>query len=196
MSSPDPLAGIDDIDWSRLFHAYGRATDVTDQLRALRSADADVRGRAHYQLRGNVYHQGTRWQGSYAVVPFLVALADNPSTPARELVIDLIRLVAIGNLDERDLPFNPEAAFAVANSITAEGTWEFALALCGDDDVPGWEDLVERFPDVAEFAHIAWAREAYRAAQPEAGRFGAWAASADPAVAEAATKLSAWFPAA
>lgn len=193
MNSPDPLAGIDDVDWSRLFHAYGRATDVPGQLRALRSGDAGARDRAHYQLRGNVHHQGTRWQGSYAVIPFLIALADDPSTPARDLVIDLIRLVALGYRDEGDLPFEPDAEFAAADSITAEGSYEFAEALSSVDDVPEWEDLVEMFPDVAEFAHIAWARDAYRAAQAEASRFGAWAASPDPAVAEAATKLLAWF---
>lgn len=194
MSSPDPLAGIDDIDWSRLFHAYGRATDVPGQLRALCSDDADVRGRAHYQLRGNVYHQGTRWQGSYAVVPFLVALADDPSTPARELVIDLIRLVAVGDRNNRDLPFDPDAAFACADSVTAERAYEFAEALCGGERDS--EDIWEEFPDVINIADVAWSRDAYRAAQAEADRFGTWAASADLAVAEAATELLAWFSAA
>lgn len=194
MNSPDPLAGIDHIDWSRLFHAYGRATDVPDQLRALRSDDAEARGRAHYQLRGNVYHQGTRWQGSYAVVPFLVALADDPSTPARELVIDLIRLVAVGDRNDRDLPFDPDAAFASTEAVTAERAYEFAEALCGGER--NSEDIWEEFPDVINIADVVWSRDAYRAVQAEANRFGTWATSADPAVAEAASKLLAWFPAA
>ena len=193
MNSHDPLAGIDDIDWSRLFHAYGRATDVPGQLRALRSDDAEARGRSHYQLRGNVYHQGTRWQGSYAVIPFLIALADDPSTPARELVIDLIRLVAVGDRDQRDLPFDPDAAFVGADSVTAERAYEFAEALCGGERDS--EDIWEEFPDVINIADLAWSRDAYRAAQAEADRFCAWVTSADAAVAEAATKLLAWFPA-
>ncbi|GAA1963360.1 hypothetical protein [Catenulispora subtropica] len=118
----------------------------------------------------------------------------NPSTPERELVIDLIGLVAVGYRDERDLPFDPDTVFAGAES--AESSWEYAEALYGGDDVPEWEIVVVRFPDVAEFAHIAWFRDAYRAAAAEARRFGGWAASPDPAVAEAAAKLIVWFPAA
>ncbi|MEV1147390.1 hypothetical protein [Micromonospora sp. NPDC049799] len=33
----DPLAGLDDLPWESLHHAYGPAVDVPDQLRALRS---------------------------------------------------------------------------------------------------------------------------------------------------------------
>lgn len=64
------LASLDMIDWADLTHAYGRATDVPDQIRALRSADPGIRDKALHSLYGNIFHQGTRFEASaYAVPP-------------------------------------------------------------------------------------------------------------------------------
>jgi hypothetical protein len=101
----DPLVGMDEIPWQDLHHAYGPAVDVPQQLRGLCSDDEDVRGKAHYQLRGNVYHQGSRWEVSARVVPLLVAVADDRGTADRPRVVNLIRLVGIGDLtDETTRP--------------------------------------------------------------------------------------------
>ena len=68
------LEGIDDIDWSVLEHAYGPATDVPDLVRALVAASADEREKALRTLYGNVFHQGTRYEATAHVVPFLLDL--------------------------------------------------------------------------------------------------------------------------
>ncbi|MET7668326.1 hypothetical protein [Micromonospora luteifusca] len=59
------------------------------------------------ELFGNVYHQGTRWGASCHVVPFLVALADDPDTPDRAAVTALLRSVVLGDRRDDELPFDP-----------------------------------------------------------------------------------------
>src|SRR5689334_18317681 len=46
MAEPDPLAGLGDLPWASVHHAYGPADDAPDQLRALHSRDEAIRGRA------------------------------------------------------------------------------------------------------------------------------------------------------
>lgn len=88
--------GIDDLDWESRHHAYGPATDVPDDLRALRSPDAEVRKQARWNLYGNIFHQGTRYRASRLAVKFLIQLAVEPETPEREQIIDLITHLALG----------------------------------------------------------------------------------------------------
>src|SRR4051812_31650827 len=113
----DSLAGLDDVPWRTLYHAYGSAADVPDQLRALRSADRDVRQKAQWHLFGNVYHQGARWDASPATVPFLVALVAESTTPDRPGVLDLLVSIAIGDPSDDQLPFDPAAEFAEADRL-------------------------------------------------------------------------------
>ncbi|MFJ3840228.1 hypothetical protein ACIPY6_32590 [Streptomyces sp. NPDC090054] len=73
------LDGIDDIDWAELEHAYGRADDVPDLLRAAGSADARVREEASEELHSSLCHQGTVYSATAAAVPFLARLVkDGP----------------------------------------------------------------------------------------------------------------------
>jgi hypothetical protein len=109
------LSGVDDVPWDRLHHAYGTADDVPDLLRALRSSDEEMRSQAHYRLRGNIYHQGTRWEASSHAVPFLVELAVDSGTPQRALVVQLLRIVGLGNVGDEDLPFDAAEAFQMAD---------------------------------------------------------------------------------
>src|SRR5262245_26322947 len=59
MGDRDVLAGLDEIHWAGLEHAYGSAEDVPGLLRALRSASPEERERAAYELYGNIFHQGS-----------------------------------------------------------------------------------------------------------------------------------------
>jgi len=54
----DPLAGLDDVDWSVLTHVGGAATDVPALLRSLRSGDAEAREATYEALYHAVLHQG------------------------------------------------------------------------------------------------------------------------------------------
>ena len=138
----DPLAGLDGIDWTRLHHVYGRTSDVAGQLRALASADAEQRRHAHDQLRSNVYHQGTWWQGSYAVVSFLAALVNDPSVTDRASIVRLLRLIAVGDGDDTSLPFDPDTAFPRADEITEGDAEALAVALSDEKELDDdWIDL-------------------------------------------------------
>jgi hypothetical protein len=69
-STGTPL--VDDVDWSRLFHAYGVASDTSRHLHALVSDDDAAFGAAVDHLFGAVLHQGTVYP---ATVPALRVVA-------------------------------------------------------------------------------------------------------------------------
>lgn len=79
----DPLRGLDDVPWATLAGAHGPSTgrwDVAAALRVLRDVrevDADARQDAYeVVLWGHVHHQGTLYEVTPHVVPFLVALVE------------------------------------------------------------------------------------------------------------------------
>ena len=63
----------------------------------LRSPNTVTREGAMTWLSRAVCPEGARWPASAAVVPFLVALVDDPSTPDRESVLSLLRAVVVGD---------------------------------------------------------------------------------------------------
>lgn len=186
----DPLDGLENVNWAQLHHAYGAATDVPGQLRALASPAAEERDEAYYQLYGNVYHQGTRWQASSHVIPFLAALVDDPATPQRAAVISLLSAIAIGDRDDTHLPFNSDQQFGRAETVTSgdvDRTLQWLYGGAGEDGVEP--------DDVFDAVALSWDRDAYRAAASISDRFASWTADADQAVAAQAAELLAWFPA-
>lgn len=64
------LAGLDEVDWANLNHAYGTADDVPGQLRALCGDDEQAQQEAVAGLFNHLAHQGTRCQASPHAVPF------------------------------------------------------------------------------------------------------------------------------
>lgn len=88
------LENIDSINWSKISHAYGPATDVPAQLRALAFGDEQERKRALHELHGNIWHQHTIYEATAFAVPFLVELVQN-HVP-QEGILSLIALIATG----------------------------------------------------------------------------------------------------
>ncbi|MFG2053104.1 hypothetical protein ACGFI9_03650 [Micromonospora sp. NPDC048930] len=184
----DPLAGLDQVPWESLHHAYGPAVDVQDQLRALRSAEAPVRRRALSELFGNVYHQGTRWRASCHVVPFLVALADDPDTPDRAAVADLLRSVVVGDRRDDDLPFDPQRTFAAADGVTDEQAALVERHLEAED-----LSEHEEAAGLADSVAVRWEADAYQAGARHTDRYVHWLTDPDPQLAGYAAELLAWF---
>lgn len=89
---------LDEIDWSTLSHAYGSAEDVPELLRALTSPDEQVRADAQYELYGNIYHQGTRFEATAYAVPYLLHLVSDPLTPDRPDLVMLLASLATGDV--------------------------------------------------------------------------------------------------
>jgi hypothetical protein len=69
------LAGLADIPWGDLSHAYGPAADVPGLLRVIASGDAGEAGDAVHELFGNIWHQGTVYRATPYAVPFLARMA-------------------------------------------------------------------------------------------------------------------------
>ena len=88
--------GLDDVPWSELTHAYGDASDVPDQLRALASHDSSARDAALEELFGNIHHQGTVFSATTRALPFLINLLAEPSVPDRKMVALLVAHIIAG----------------------------------------------------------------------------------------------------
>lgn len=77
------LEGLDQIDWYKLGHAYGDASDVPAMIRSLASKKKATRDKAWDDLFGSVRHQGSIYSATPRVVPFLIELLGEPSVPAK-----------------------------------------------------------------------------------------------------------------
>jgi len=136
------LEGLDQIDWARLTHAYGPATDVPDQIRAVHSADPAVRQRALHDMHGNIFHQGTRFEATAYAVPFLLEVVAEDRTRAD--VLRLLTLIATG-YDEGWLP----EPFLIAESRRTAMGGDVLLASAphpgddGYDEETGYDEFVE-----------------------------------------------------
>lgn len=90
------LQGIHEIDWWQLNDAYGSAKIVPALLRATLSHDEDERNFAFQLLHETVWHQGTIYEVTAYVVPFLQQMLLSSQTPDRASVAFLITSLAEG----------------------------------------------------------------------------------------------------
>jgi len=97
------LENLDSVPWSQLTHAYGAATDVPAQIRNLAIANLGERGNALWELYGNIFHQGARYQATPYAVPFLYELIAAPEIPGRHEIVYLLVSLALG-YEESYLP--------------------------------------------------------------------------------------------
>lgn len=190
------LDGLDQIDWARLGHAYGPAGDVPEQIRALCSADPGTRAAARWQLYGNIFHQGTRYEATAYAVPFLLEVLGAPDTADRAELLELLSSIAIG-YDESWLP----AGLPIAEQRVAAEGGEVLLAA---GPHPGDEDFDEDEGDFAYleslapqdqerlYAYVAVA--AYDAVRAGIPLFRALLNDPAPAVRAHAAYALGWFP--
>ena len=90
------LDRLDDIPWFELTHAYGSAVDVPEQIRALASTNAKQREEALWELYGNIFHQGTRYEAAPYAIPFLYELIEDPTTPDKPQLVFFLVSLALG----------------------------------------------------------------------------------------------------
>ncbi|MEU6787320.1 hypothetical protein ABZ912_49725 [Nonomuraea angiospora] len=86
----DLFAGLDEIGWGRMRHAYGSAAEVPGLLRDLIDPDPAVRESALDGIYGAVHHQGDVYPCTVAAIPFLVRIAERPDLPGRAGVVELL----------------------------------------------------------------------------------------------------------
>src|SRR5262245_34408364 len=94
----DPLAGLDDVPWATLHHAYGAATDTPALLRRVAMHDAD--DEVWEGLFSSLAHQGTVYQASAAAAPFLIALTHVVCGPELAGVLGMLECIAAGGADD------------------------------------------------------------------------------------------------
>ncbi|MCX5399736.1 PBS lyase [Streptomyces sp. NBC_00102] len=96
------FAGIDEVDWASMDHAYGPADDVPALLAGLASADPAQRERALDGMYGAVHHQGDVYACTLACIPFLFELVADPSVAERGSIVELLTSIGGIELDEDD----------------------------------------------------------------------------------------------
>ena len=171
------LDALDDTPWEHLEHAYGPATDVPDLLRELARDTCDLE-RVAYRLWGNVFHQGTRWQVTSHVVPFLVEILTGASRDDVSLfLIEYLHHLAIGYpTDVFPGEISPERWFAPIADKEDPGT---------EPDY-GADDINER--------GLIWERDTYVAIEGSLARIRPFACSSDLSIRLATIALLASFP--
>jgi len=119
------LTALENTDWSRLHHAYGRATDTPDYLRALLREDADSRNQAMEHLWSAVIHQGTPWTCTGPAALVVAGLLSDPRIdrghPVRvNLISFLVEVAMAATMEDVDLrTLEQEAAYDLEPLIDA-----------------------------------------------------------------------------
>ncbi|MER7724153.1 PBS lyase [Streptomyces sp. NPDC096323] len=136
------FAGIDEVDWTSMEHAYGPADDVPDLLRGLASADPSERESALDGMYGAVHHQGDVYACTLACIPFLFELVVDPAVPDRGGIVELLTSIGGIDVDEDDIGAAEDEAeaegaanYAMAAAAVSAGAGVF-FALMADED-PG-----------------------------------------------------------
>ncbi|MGW1181319.1 PBS lyase [Streptomyces drozdowiczii] len=135
------FAGIDEVDWASMEHAYGPADDVPALLRGLASADPAERERALDGMYGAVHHQGDVYPCTLACIPFLFELVTDPAVADRGDLVELLTSIGgidLGEDDEEELDEEEAegaANYAMAAAAVTANAGVF-LTLLADED-PG-----------------------------------------------------------
>lgn len=92
--------------WKELSHAYGSAEDIPDLLALL---DPDPEDEVWVDLWSRVCHQGTVYDGSYPVLPYLAKLASDwpPAQQVMPLVLACSIITSIDAPDNREELLKP-----------------------------------------------------------------------------------------
>ncbi|MEU4155391.1 hypothetical protein [Actinoplanes sp. NPDC026670] len=180
---------LDTVPWSTLHHAYGPATDVPDHLTALRSPDPATRGDALAALTITVCHQGTRWEASHWVIPFLVSLIDTTGTPDRGDILQLLTRLTIGDRRDDELPFEPAKAFAATAILDRIDTTALVNRFHLEEDEFTDEEIT-----LLDAVAVRWAADCYHRTAAHGQTITGWLTDPDDEVSARAAALTAWLP--
>lgn len=122
------LAGLDEIPWSKLEHAYGDAEDIPNLIRTLVSDDPHEREWAQDMLDMGPFHQGSLYSCTPFVVRFLLQLAQERDAPDKPWMLQYVSRVSASALyfltGPDDIPDSEDGASdadtAIAEQVVAE----------------------------------------------------------------------------
>ena len=188
MPPPTELPGLDAVDWRALHGAYGASVgdhDVAAALRVLATdfdEDGDTRQDAYdCVLWSHGWHQGTIYQVTAAIVPFLVTLIEQGADVGGELAAGLAEIASSAARTDGAIGRDVDAALTAArDTILAWRDVRAECVLAVAVFVPGvrelWLAQLERRASLADEDYIALAAIAEI---PEWARDRALAAAAD-----------------
>ncbi|MFH8978586.1 HEAT repeat domain-containing protein [Streptomyces sp. NPDC017890] len=108
---------LESIDWASMSHAYGPAGDVPVGLRSMVSRDPEVREKALGDFYSAAHHQGDVYSCTVASLPFLFALADEPATPDRASIVELLLSIGRAAAERSDgIHFAPDGTESTAGA--------------------------------------------------------------------------------
>ncbi|GCE21499.1 HEAT repeat domain-containing protein [Dictyobacter kobayashii] len=91
------LETLDTIPWQQLQHAYGDASEVPGWIKDLASENKEIRQQAYIHLGSSVYHQGTVYSSTAAIVPFFCELLENEQVAHKIWLLSLLVSIAHGS---------------------------------------------------------------------------------------------------
>jgi hypothetical protein len=186
------LEDLETINWNQLHHAYGSASDIPQQLRALTSSDDALCRKALGTLLENLYHQGSRWEASAYAIPFLYELLSDSYIQRRQGIVKLLIRIGLGDdwLADETLPYDVNRVFSAAGGINAADHHDFVQAFYEDENLPE-DDFAQELLNKLD---IAWARDSYLALQSQASILLNMAEDADFEIAKWALSSFPWLP--
>ena len=87
---------ISTIDWANISHSHDTAEDVPVQLAALAGTDKKAQDAALSYFWEYMLHQGSRYEASPNVVPFLFEVLESTTCSIQRELIDLLRALGVG----------------------------------------------------------------------------------------------------
>src|SRR4051794_37130187 len=111
-SAPDPAASdypvtssglstmfenVGSVEWARLTHSHGTAEEVPAHLAALVGPSDGDRAEALVYFWNFMLHQGSRYEASPYIIPFLFEALEDAKSPLQPQLIDLLLGLAVGN---------------------------------------------------------------------------------------------------
>ncbi|GHO49539.1 hypothetical protein [Ktedonospora formicarum] len=87
--------GLDDVPWSELYHAYGKASDVPTWLRQVASENEEEQQNGISMLWSNLIHQGSTYLATAYAVPYLLELLADPGVKVKVNIAGLLADVAL-----------------------------------------------------------------------------------------------------
>lgn len=132
-------AAVEGLDWSRLFHAYGPATDTPGYLHELTGDDPAKQAKALDHLYGAVNHQYSCYPATSSAVRVVGGLLEHPSL--RRAIASGRESVLAGVLDFFD-SVAYGAAMAAGGGAPTTTTLAWADLEVSSDDVEGYFDAL------------------------------------------------------
>jgi hypothetical protein len=129
------LEALDTIDWSRFITCYGHSEEIPVALRNLTSDDATIRSEAFGTLHMELTHQGTIYEASMHVVPFLLELLTMPHVQDKRALV-----VLLAHLGSQGENFQDLATRLLLKDIAEGKSWRPPLPQESRDAYRMWNE--------------------------------------------------------